>query len=187
MTQSPSTPRHISPELSLAMCAAWLSATEQHKIDPSGFEPQSSLDARLAWAKSRNLSIGCVYARAGKRQAASMEQQVLDCAAHGAKHSVYVPSEFVCYDACRGQGRPSRDGLCRINDILGKSIATVLIVHCLSRLFRSSRKGLSFFERRLLAEGLRGLSVHSDLDTDNAPAFRMLADIHAQLNSFRTF
>ena len=168
------------------MSAAWLMAAEQHQIDVSGFEPQSSLDERIAWARSRNLSIGCVLARTANRQAATIDQQVLDCAAHAAKHLIYVPGEFVGCDVRRGQGRPSRDGLRLIKEILGKSKATVLIVHCLSRLFRTSYEGFSFLDGQLLQEGLRGLSVHSGLDTDS-PAYRMLAYILTQPSTLRTF
>ena len=85
-----------SEELARLTREWWIKAAENADLDLAGFDPDSSLGDRCAWALGQGLDVGTPYARYSSTQQHSTSGQVRSCVQHAASKGIYCPPEFVC-------------------------------------------------------------------------------------------
>jgi hypothetical protein len=154
---------------------AWAEAAARAGIDLSGFDPESSLVARLAWAAAKGLEVGAALSRYSSKLQHSTAAQVEACVRFAAAHRIYIPPEYVCVDEAVTGRKARREALDRVRLILGRKQARVLLVFKVSRLFRLAYLGFKFFQEDVVEEGLRAVSVSQGIDTANEKTWKPLA------------
>ncbi|REJ88284.1 MAG: recombinase [Planctomycetota bacterium] len=158
--------------------AAEKAEVDDKKLDLSGFDPDASLDERIAWALVQGLDIGTVYSRYSSKRQHSTADQVRTCVQHAAGKGIYCPPEYVCVDEAQRGYRARREGLDRMRAILKNRSATVLLVFKASRLYRQAFKGYQLIQQEVVEEGLRAISVTQSIDTADTKAWKMLFQVH---------
>ncbi|MEX2137674.1 MAG: recombinase family protein [Pirellulales bacterium] len=167
-----------SAELAKLVQETWSEAALKTGIELAGFDPDSPLGERLAWAHHRGLLSGGILSRFSTKLQQSTTAQVCDCVAYGAGHGIYVPPEFVCVDEAVSGRKVHRDGLNRIRFILEQKLINVLLFFKVSRLFRVAYKGFQFFQEEVVEEGLRAISITQGIDTSDEKTWKQLAYFH---------
>src|SRR6056297_209370 len=122
----------------------WSEIAAVHNIDLTGFDPEATLETRIAWAISKGYEIGTIYSRFSTKLQHSTDDQVRECIHWAAKNRIYVPPELISVDEGVKGKRTRRAGLDRTKAILGQRLAKVLLVYKASRLFRQAGKGYQF-------------------------------------------
>src|SRR5689334_17064452 len=108
--------------------AMWCDTARGAGIDTSGLNLEASLADRIAWALSCGLIIGTVLSRFSTKMQHGTESQIEDCLRFAAMTRIYVPPELLCVDEGVSGRRRRRAGLNRVKQILGRKLATVLLV-----------------------------------------------------------
>jgi Resolvase, N terminal domain len=96
----------------------------------------------------------------------------------GVKHGVHIPRDHIFFDLGQRGNRPDLD---RLQALLNRRSAAVLLVFNSSRLFRQMTKSLRFIEEHVLANKARGVFVASGIDTANELEWRGILAIHAYI------
>lgn len=175
-------PGAATPELRVKAHQWWAESAAQAGVDLTGFQPEASLDARLAWAAAAGLVIGIGYSRFSGKKQHSTEDQIRTDVQHACRNRVYCPPEFLCVDEAQKGRKELRDGLERVKRLLSEGRATVLIVFKLSRLYRKMHKSVKFIEEELVEEGLRAISATQAIDTADRKTWRLLVALHGTMD-----
>jgi DNA invertase Pin-like site-specific DNA recombinase len=160
----------------------WIEAADKTEIDLAGFDPDSSLDVRCAWALGQGLDVGTIYARYSSTKQHSTSDQVRTCVQHAAAKGIYCPPEFICADEAQRGYKVRRKGLDRMLAILKHCYATVMLVFKASRLFRQAFKGYQLIQQEVVEEGKRAISVTQGIDTADTKAWKMLFQVHGMVD-----
>jgi Resolvase, N terminal domain len=143
----PTTAPELAPEggadLALRRNAhlAWLEAARAAGVDLTHFDPDATLEQRIAWALGLGLLVACVYTRFSSKTQHSTDDQVRAVVQFAARNAMYVAPELICTDEAAKGRRIRRVGLDRLKAILKARRATVLLVYKASRLFRQAGEG----------------------------------------------
>ncbi len=156
----------------------WSEMAAVHNIDLTGFDPEATLETRIAWAISEGYEIGTIYSRFSTKLQHSTDDQVRECIHWAAKNRIYVPPELISVDEGVKGKRTRRAGLDRTKAILGQRLAKVLLVYKASRLFRQAGKGYQFINEEVVEEGLRAVSTSQGIDTNDRKTWKLQLQIH---------
>jgi len=167
-----------NPEVMQLVAEKWMAAAKTAGVNLIGFDPLTPLADRIAWALSQGLAIACVLARFSSKLQHSTTAQAIECAEYAAKHGIYVPPEFLCVDEAKSGRKVRRDGLKRLQALLDSSVASVMLVYKVSRLFRKAYKGLQFFTEEVVERKKRAISISQGIDTADTLAWKPLAYMH---------
>lgn len=167
-----------SEELARKAHQWWRDAAAMAGVNVEGFDPDASLEERVAAAHRLGLEIGTSYNRYSSRMQHSTEDQVRENVTWAAWHGVYVPPETICVDEEVSGKKSQRPGLDRTRQILSQRLATVLLVYKVSRLFRQAGEGFRFFQTELVDAGLRGVSCSQQIDTSDKKSWKLQLQIH---------
>ena len=168
----------VDEELAREIHQWWQESAQAARIDLSGFDAESPLEARIAWALALGLVIGTIYTRYSSKRQHSTSDQVRTCVEYAAGKRIYCPPELVSIDEAQRGYRARRDGLNRMLSILKNRDATVLLVFKASRLYRQAFKGYQLIQQEVVEEGLRAISVTQGIDTADTKAWKMLFQVH---------
>jgi site-specific DNA recombinase len=169
-------------ELVRSLHRAWQQAAALAGIDTGEFDPNTSLERRLNWARGQNLEIASALSRFSTKMQDSTESQLLAIIKYAAEHRFYVPPEFVCVDEAQKGRKQRRDGLDRMKLILAEKLVSTLLVFKVSRLFRLGYKGFQFVQENVVDEGLRAISVTQGIDTSDKKTWRGLMYMHGMMD-----
>lgn len=154
---------------------SWIEAARKAGLDLTGFDPETPLGQRVAWARGQGLDIGTVLARYSSKLQHSTADQVRDNVQAAAAGRCYVPPEHICVDEAVSGRKQRRAGIKRLTRILETRQATVLYVFMFSRIFRSAYRGFGFIQESVVDSGLRAVSVAQGIDTADEKTWRQLA------------
>jgi len=73
----------------------WSEMAAVCNLDLSGFDPDSTLEKRIAWAIAQGYEIGIIYFRFSTKLQHSTDDQVRECIQSATKNRVYVPPELM--------------------------------------------------------------------------------------------
>ena len=156
----------------------WSEMAAVHHLDLSDFDPDATLEMRIAWAIAQGYEIGTIYSRFSTKLQHSTEDQVRECIQWAAKNRVYVPPELISVDEGVKGKQIQRAGLDRTKAILRERLAKVLLVYKASRLFRQAGKGYQFINEEVVEEGLRAVIVSQGIDTNDLKTWKLQLQIH---------
>lgn len=156
----------------------WSEMAIAHNLDLTGFDPETTLEVRIAWAISKGYEIGTIYSRFSTKLQHSTDDQVRENIQWAAKHYIYVPPELISIDEGVKGKRTQRAGLDRTKAILRERVAKVLLVYKASRLFRQAGKGYQFINEEVVEEGLRAVITSQGIDTDDRKTWKLQLQIH---------
>ena len=71
----------------------WSEMAAVCNLDLSGFDPDSTLEVRIAWAIAHAYEIGTIYSRFSTKLQHSTQDQVCECIHRATKNRVYAPPE----------------------------------------------------------------------------------------------
>lgn len=165
-------------KLTRIACTWWSEMAAVCNLDLSGFDPNATLEMRIAWAIAQGYEIGTIYSRFSTKLQHSTEDQVRECIQWAAKNRVYVPPELISVDEGVKGKQIQRAGLDRTKAILRERLARVLIVYKASRLFRLAGKGYQFINEDVVEEGLRAVIVSQGIDTIDLKTWKLQLQIH---------
>jgi DNA invertase Pin-like site-specific DNA recombinase len=160
----------------------WQQEAAAAGIDLCQFNPDASLDERIAWALGQKLSIATVYTRYSSKRQHSTDDQLRACVEFAARNRMYAPPEFLSVDEGVKGRRVRRDGLDRLKDILERVCATVLLVFKVSRLFRHAYQGLQLVQEEVVERGLRAISVSQGIDTADSRRWKSMMQLHGLMD-----
>src|SRR5579864_427902 len=156
----------------------WIEEASRSGINLTAFDPDATLDSRIAWAKSNGLEVAGILARQSTKMQHSIESQVKENARYAAWHGMYPAPELVCVDEGVTGRKEHRAGLDRMKSLLEQRLVETLLVFKISRLFRSAYKGYQFFQEHVVEEGLRAVSISQGIDTRDEKTWGPLAAVH---------
>ena len=156
----------------------WSEMAAAHNLDLTGFDPETTLETRIAWAFSKGYDIGTIYSRFSTKLQHSTDDQVRENIQWAARNRIYVPPELISVDEGVKGKRTQRSGLDRTKAILSQRLAKVLLVYKASRLFRQAGKGYQFINEEVVEEGLRAVSVSQGIDTNDRKTWKLQLQIH---------
>jgi site-specific DNA recombinase len=136
--------------------------------------------ARLPREKAQ--AVGAVYARYSSRDQHSIADQVRSLFEYALAQQIFIPREFVCFDAAIRGIKDRRPGLDQLRSILTARDVNVLLVFTTNRLFRKTYKALQFVEEQVVERGIRGIFVKSGVDTADKNRWRMMLQFHATMD-----
>jgi hypothetical protein len=82
-------------KLTRSACTWWSEMAAVCNLDLSGFDPDSTLEMRIAWAIAQGYEIGIIYFRFSTKLQHSTDDQVRECIHRATKNRVYVPPELM--------------------------------------------------------------------------------------------
>lgn len=156
----------------------WSEMAAVQNFDLTGFNPEATLETRIAWASAKGYEIGTIYSRFSTKLQHSTDDQVRENIQWAAKNRIYVPPELISVDEGVKGKRTQRAGLDRTKAILRERLAKVLLVYKASRLFRQAGKGYQFINEEVVEEGLRAVSVSQGIDTNDRKTWKLQLQIH---------
>ncbi len=156
----------------------WSEMAAIHNLDLMDFDPEATLETRIAWAIAKGYEIGTIYSRFSTKLQHSTDDQVRENIQWAAKNRIYVPPELISVDEGVKGKRTQRAGLDRTKAILRERLARVLLVYKASRLFRQAGKGFQFINEEVVDEGLRAVSVSQGIDTNDRKTWKLQLQIH---------
>jgi site-specific DNA recombinase len=156
----------------------WLEAARVAGVDLSLFDPDATLESRIAWTLGVGLLIATVYTRFSGKNQHSTDDQARAVVLFAARNAMYVPPELICTDEATTGRRIRRVGLDRLKAILKARRATVMLVFKASRLFRQAGEGFRLIKEHVVEEGLRAISVSQNIDTDDRRSWKMQLLLH---------
>jgi site-specific DNA recombinase len=156
----------------------WLEAARAAGVDLSHFDPDASLESRIAWALSLGLLIATVYTRFSSKNQHSTDDQARAVVLFAARNAMYVAPELISVDEGTTGRRIRRVGLDRLKAILKARRATVMLVYKASRLFRQAGEGFRLINEHVVEEGLRAISVSQGIDTDDRRTWKSQLVLH---------
>ncbi|HCS49996.1 recombinase family protein [Rubinisphaera sp.] len=165
-------------ELSRNAAKWWSEMAAIHNLDLENFDPNATLETRVAWAIANGCEIGTIYSRFSTKLQHSTDDQVRENIHWAAKNRIYVPPELISVDEGVKGKRTRRAGLDRTKSILSERRARVLLVYKASRLFRQAGKGYQFINEEVVEEGLRAVSVSQGIDTNDRKTWKLQLQIH---------
>ena len=104
-------------------------------------------------------SVGAIYARYSSRFQDSIADQVRTLFEAAVAERIFVPREFVFFDAAVRGAKDRRPGLDRLRSILAGKAVDVLLVFSTNRLSRKTYKALQFVEEEVVERGIRCVFV----------------------------
>ncbi len=165
-------------EIRALVHSVWIETLQSRTLDVTGFDPNSALSDRLAWATAHGFLIGGVLSRFSSKLQQSTSAQVRENVVFAGSHRIYVPPEFVCVDEAVSGRKSRRDGLTRMTKLLKAKLVRVLLVFKVSRLFRVAYLGFKFFQEEIVEEDLRAISTSQGIDTADTKSWKHLAYLH---------
>jgi site-specific DNA recombinase len=156
----------------------WLEAARAAGVDLTHFDPDATLESRIAWALSLGLLIATVYTRFSGKNQHSTDDQARAVVQFAARNAMYVPPELISVDEGTTGRRIRRDGLDRLKAILKAHRASVMLVFKASRLFRQAGEGFRLINDHVVEEGLRAISVSQGIDTDDRRSWKLQLVLH---------
>jgi site-specific DNA recombinase len=138
--------------------------------------------ARLPREQAR--SVGAIYARYSSRFQDSIADQVRKLFEYAVAQRIFIPRDFVCFDAAVRGAKDRRPGLDRLRSILAQKAADIVLVFATNRLYRKTYKALQFVEEEVVERGIRAVFVQSGVDTADRQRWRMLLQVNAMTDEF---
>jgi site-specific DNA recombinase len=136
-------------------------------------------DFHLRLPRDQARSTGAIYARYSSRLQDSIADQVRTLFEFAIAERIFVPREFVFFDAAVRGAKSRRPGLDRLRPILERRAAQVLLVFSTNRLSRKMFRAMQFVEEEVVERGIRCVFAKDHLDTADGDRWRVPLQFHA--------
>ena len=134
--------------------------------------------------RERAQAVAAIYARYSSQKQDSIVDQVRTLFEFAVAQRIFVPRDFVCFDAGIRGAKDRRPDLDRLRSILAGESVDVLLVFSTNRLFRKTYKALQFIEEEVVERGIRCVFVKAGVDTADRNRWQTLLHIHAMQDEF---
>jgi hypothetical protein len=98
--------------------------------------------------------------------------------------SVFIPLEYVFFDAATRGCKNDREGLNALRACLGRKVVRVVFFFATNRLFRKTYRSLQFVEEEVVEKGVRAVFSKSGVDTTDGKRWRAFLNMHAMMDEF---